>query len=38
MSVIVDTDVIIRGERGSFDLPAWLEKYADSGPQMRLLR
>jgi|SRR5277367_4192562 len=25
MAIILDTDVIIRGERGSFDLAAWLE-------------
>lgn len=32
MSLLVDTDVIIRGERGTFDLPAWLEVQADKGP------
>jgi tRNA(fMet)-specific endonuclease VapC len=25
MAIILDTDVIIRGKRGSFDLAAWLE-------------
>ena len=32
MALIVD--VIIRGERGLFDLPAWLEMRADNGPQV----
>jgi tRNA(fMet)-specific endonuclease VapC len=32
MPVIIDTDVIIRGERGLFDLPAWLEAEAANGP------
>jgi tRNA(fMet)-specific endonuclease VapC len=34
MALIIDTDVIIRGERGIFDLPAWLEKQADKNPQI----
>jgi tRNA(fMet)-specific endonuclease VapC len=34
MPLIIDADVIIRGERGLFDLPAWLEKQADKGPQI----
>jgi tRNA(fMet)-specific endonuclease VapC len=34
MALILDTDVIIRGERGIFDLPAWLEKQADKDPQI----
>jgi tRNA(fMet)-specific endonuclease VapC len=25
MAIVLDTDVIIRGERGTFDLAAWLE-------------
>jgi len=25
MAIVLDTDVIIQGERGTFDLPAWLE-------------
>ncbi len=25
MAIVLDTDVIIRGERGAFDLAAWLE-------------
>jgi tRNA(fMet)-specific endonuclease VapC len=32
MPVIIDTDVIIRGERGLFDLPAWLEAQAANDP------
>ena len=28
MSLIIDADVVIRGERGLFDLPAWLELQA----------
>ena len=32
MPVIIDTDVIIRGERGLFDLPTWLETQADDNP------
>jgi tRNA(fMet)-specific endonuclease VapC len=34
MALIIDTDVIIRGERGLFDLPAWLEMQAEKGPQI----
>jgi tRNA(fMet)-specific endonuclease VapC len=34
MPVIIDADVIIRGERGLFDLPAWLEMQADQDPQI----
>lgn len=34
MTLIIDADVIIRGERGLFDLPAWLEMQADKGPQI----
>ena len=34
MALIVDADVIIRGERGLFDLPAWLEMQADKDPQL----
>jgi hypothetical protein len=34
MALIIDADVIIRGERGFFDLPAWLELQADNGPQV----
>jgi tRNA(fMet)-specific endonuclease VapC len=34
MALLIDTDVIIRGERGIFDLPAWLEKQADKDPQI----
>lgn len=29
MAIILDADVIIRGERGSFDLKAWLESRPD---------
>ena len=29
MAVILDADVIIRGERGTFDLKAWLESRPD---------
>jgi tRNA(fMet)-specific endonuclease VapC len=32
MPVIIDTDVIIRGERGLFDLAAWLESQTDGDP------
>lgn len=32
MPLIIDTDVIIRGERGLFDLPFWLESQADNDP------
>jgi tRNA(fMet)-specific endonuclease VapC len=34
MALIVDADVIIRGERGFFDLPTWLEMQADKDPQI----
>jgi tRNA(fMet)-specific endonuclease VapC len=34
MGLIIDADVIIRGERGIFDLPAWLEMQADKDPQI----
>ncbi len=34
MALIIDADVIIRGERGSFDLTSWLEDQAESGPQL----
>ncbi len=34
MALIIDANVIIRGERGLFDLPAWLEKQADKDPQI----
>ena len=34
MPVLIDTDVIIRGERGLFDLPSWLETQADDGPSI----
>ncbi len=34
MALIIDTDVIIRGERGSFDLPSWLESHASNDPQL----
>ena len=34
MALIVDSDVIIRGERGLFDLPSWLEMQAGEGPQI----
>jgi len=34
MALIIDADVIIRGERGLFDLPAWLEMQADKHPQI----
>lgn len=32
MSLIIDTDVIIRGERGLFDLASWLETQAENDP------
>ena len=32
MPVIIDTDVIIHGERGLFDLPSWLESQANNDP------
>jgi predicted nucleic acid-binding protein len=28
MAIILDTDVIIRGEKGTFDLPGWLTLHA----------
>ena len=34
MALIIDADVIIRGERGLFDLASWLEMQADEGPQI----
>lgn len=34
MALIIDTDVIIRGERGLFDLAGWLERKADKSPQI----
>jgi tRNA(fMet)-specific endonuclease VapC len=34
MALIIDADVIIRGERGLFDLSAWLELQADEDPQI----
>jgi tRNA(fMet)-specific endonuclease VapC len=34
MALITDADVIIRGERGLFDLPSWLEMHAGEGPQI----
>ncbi len=34
MALIVDSDVIIRGERGLFDLPSWLEMRAGQDPQI----
>ena len=34
MALIIDADVIIRGERGLFDLPAWIEMQADKDPQI----
>jgi tRNA(fMet)-specific endonuclease VapC len=34
MPVILDTDVIIQGERGVFDLSAWLETQADNEPRI----
>ncbi len=33
MTLIIDADVIIQGERG-FDLPSWLEAQADKGPHI----
>src|SRR2546423_15019720 len=29
MAIILDADVIIRGEKGSFELKAWLSKHSD---------
>jgi len=34
MPIIIDTDVIIRGERGLFDLPSWLESQAENNPSI----
>lgn len=34
MSLIIDADVIIRGERGLFDLASWLEANANLSPQI----
>jgi len=34
MALIIDADVIIRAERGLFDLPVWLEMQADKEPQI----
>jgi len=34
MALIIDTDVIIRAERGLFDLSAWLETQIDEDPQI----
>src|SRR5258708_26617960 len=34
MHLIFDDDVIIRGERGLFDLRSWLEMQADKDPQL----
>jgi tRNA(fMet)-specific endonuclease VapC len=34
MKLIIGTDVIIRGERGLFDLPSWLEVQPDEAPQI----
>lgn len=34
MAILIDTDVIIRGERGIFDLPAWLETLNGKDPQI----
>jgi tRNA(fMet)-specific endonuclease VapC len=34
MALLIDADVIIRGERGLFDLPSWLELQAGEGPQI----
>jgi predicted nucleic acid-binding protein len=29
MSIYIDADAFVRWERGSFDLPAWMEKHPD---------
>jgi predicted nucleic acid-binding protein len=29
MAIILDADIVIQGEKGSFDLQAWLASYAD---------
>ena len=34
MAIVLDTDVIIRGERGTFDLAAWLESQPDDRCEM----
>lgn len=34
MTLIIDADVIIRGERGLFDLPSWLEVQPDEAPHI----
>jgi len=34
MALIVDADVIIRGERGLFDFPGWLEMQANNATQI----
>jgi tRNA(fMet)-specific endonuclease VapC len=34
MALLIDADVIIRGERGLFDLPSWLEAHADENPRV----
>ena len=34
MALLVDADVIIRGERGLFDLPSWLEAQSGNDPQI----
>ncbi len=34
MTLLIDTDVIIRGERGLFDLPSWLEVLPDGVPDI----
>ena len=34
MALLIDADVIIRGERRSFDFPAWLEVQANEGPRI----
>jgi len=34
MAIVLDTDVIIRGERGTFDLAAWLESQPNDRCEM----
>jgi tRNA(fMet)-specific endonuclease VapC len=34
MAIIVDTDVIIAGERGKLDLPRWVESYGEEPVQL----
>lgn len=29
MAIILDADVVIRGEKGTFDLAAWMERHAE---------